>query len=116
MREGNKAKCLSLCDKAERLAGGSLAGVARLRTLAPASPGGALSRTTSDIIRIASNARNACSPRALRGCGTTFFVLMTTGSASCGSVAPSRVAFASLPRRPASSSPPDVPVARWNAP
>ena len=27
LREGNKAKCLALCDKAERLAGGSLAGV-----------------------------------------------------------------------------------------
>jgi hypothetical protein len=37
LNEGNKAKCLQLCEKAERLAGGSLAGVDRLRTLASAS-------------------------------------------------------------------------------
>ena len=47
LKEGNKAKCLSLCDKAERLAGGSLAGVDRLRTLASASTGGFNARETS---------------------------------------------------------------------
>ena len=47
LREGNKAKCLSLCDKAERLAGGSLAGVDRLRTLASASTGGAAAREST---------------------------------------------------------------------
>ena len=47
LKEGNKAKCLSLCDKAERLAGGSLAGVDRLRTLASASTGGAAAREST---------------------------------------------------------------------